>query len=267
MDTYLPNSPSDSERPSSESPPPEAPLRMKDLCEATGLPRQVIHFYIQQGLLPQGHKKGRNMAYYTHEHLRRLRLIKKLQEERLLPLKAIRAILNDQEEHFSAAQRTLLFEIKQHLGATFRPENESFIDAAELCERNKVPLSDVERMAELGIIGLRREGGLQISASDSWLILLWSQVRGLLGQTPFEVQVDDLVPFVEVVDVLFSKELNLLSAKMNQLPPCELGRVIAQVIEKAMPLVHSLIQGLHLAKIRNFLASLDEDTLSKGGEP
>ena len=26
--------------------------RMKDLCEATGLPRQAIHFYIQQGLLP-----------------------------------------------------------------------------------------------------------------------------------------------------------------------------------------------------------------------
>ena len=28
--------------------------RMKDLCEATGLPRQAIHFYIQQGLLPPG---------------------------------------------------------------------------------------------------------------------------------------------------------------------------------------------------------------------
>ena len=34
--------------------------RMKDLCEATGLPRQAIHFYIQQGLLPAGRKTGRN---------------------------------------------------------------------------------------------------------------------------------------------------------------------------------------------------------------
>ena len=39
--------------------------RMKDLCEASGLPRQAIHFYIQQGLLPPGQKTGRNMAWYT----------------------------------------------------------------------------------------------------------------------------------------------------------------------------------------------------------
>ena len=43
--------------------------RMKDLCELTGLPRQVIHFYIQQGLVPEGHKTGPNMAYYGEEHL------------------------------------------------------------------------------------------------------------------------------------------------------------------------------------------------------
>ena len=30
------------------------PLRMKDLCAETGLPRQAIHFYIQQGLLEPG---------------------------------------------------------------------------------------------------------------------------------------------------------------------------------------------------------------------
>ena len=39
--------------------------KMKDLADATGLDRQGIHFYIQQGLLPPGHKTGRNMAWYT----------------------------------------------------------------------------------------------------------------------------------------------------------------------------------------------------------
>jgi DNA-binding transcriptional MerR regulator len=62
--------------------------RMKDLCEATGLPRQAIHFYIQQELLPPGRKTGRNMAWYTDEHIERLHLIKKLQHEQFLPLKA-----------------------------------------------------------------------------------------------------------------------------------------------------------------------------------
>ena len=29
-------------------------LKMKDLCELTGLPRQAVHFYIQEGLVPEG---------------------------------------------------------------------------------------------------------------------------------------------------------------------------------------------------------------------
>ena len=69
------------------------PYRMKDLCRLTGLPRQVIHFYIQQGLVPEGHKTGRNMAYYGDEHVRRVRLVRTLQHERFLPLKASRALL------------------------------------------------------------------------------------------------------------------------------------------------------------------------------
>ena len=60
----------------------EFPFKMKDLCERTGLERQVIHFYIQQGLLPEGKKTGRNMAYYGEQHVERVKLIRKLQHER-----------------------------------------------------------------------------------------------------------------------------------------------------------------------------------------
>ena len=94
------------------------PYRMKDLSELTGLPRQVIHFYIQQGLVPEGHKTGRNMAYYSDEHVERIRLVRQLQEERFLPLKAIRAALRGEDDHFTPAQRTLLLEVKERLAGT-----------------------------------------------------------------------------------------------------------------------------------------------------
>ncbi|HMY59542.1 MAG TPA: MerR family transcriptional regulator, partial [Pseudomonadota bacterium] len=68
-------------------------LRMKDLCARTGLPRQAIHFYIREGLLPEGRKTGRNMAYYGEEHIERIALIRRLQEERFLPLRAIKVVL------------------------------------------------------------------------------------------------------------------------------------------------------------------------------
>src|SRR3990167_7497312 len=72
----------------------EPRYRMKDLCAQTGLQRQAVHFYIQQGLLPEGEKTGRNMAYYSQIHVERLRLIRRLQEEHFLPLKAIRAVVD-----------------------------------------------------------------------------------------------------------------------------------------------------------------------------
>ena len=90
----------------------------KRLSELTGLPRQVIHFYIQQGLLPEGTKTGRNMAYYSEHHLQTLKTIRALQEERFLPLKAIRAVLTDGEAAFTPPQRQLLSEVKQRLQTT-----------------------------------------------------------------------------------------------------------------------------------------------------
>src|SRR4051812_29405876 len=91
------------------------PFKMKDLCARTGLPRQAVHFYIQQGLVPEGHKTGRNMAYYGPEHVERLLLVRRLQHERFLPLKAIRALLDERDDAFSPAQRRLLEDVKQHL--------------------------------------------------------------------------------------------------------------------------------------------------------
>ena len=68
-------------------------LRMKDLCDATGLGRQAIHFYIREGLLSEGKKTGRNMAYYTEAHIERLRLIRRLQDEQFLgSLVAVRRV-------------------------------------------------------------------------------------------------------------------------------------------------------------------------------
>ena len=41
---------------------------------------ETIHFYIAKQLVPEGHKTGRNMAYYGPEHLERLRLVLELKD-------------------------------------------------------------------------------------------------------------------------------------------------------------------------------------------
>src|SRR5688500_20290219 len=102
---------------SSPGAPGARPFRMRDLCEMTGLSRQAIHFYIQQGLVPEGRKTGRNMAWYGPEHVERLQLVRRLQEERFLPLKAIRALLDGETAPLDPAKRALLPDVGARLDA------------------------------------------------------------------------------------------------------------------------------------------------------
>src|SRR5512132_2933795 len=68
-------------------------LRMRELAEASGVPAATIKHYLREGLLPEPVKTSRNMAYYPPEFVERIRLIKQLQEERFMPLRVIREVL------------------------------------------------------------------------------------------------------------------------------------------------------------------------------
>jgi DNA-binding transcriptional MerR regulator len=66
---------------------------MRDLEKASGVGRETIRFYIREGLLPEPDKPSRNSARYTDVHVARLKAIKRMQEERFLPLAVIRTLL------------------------------------------------------------------------------------------------------------------------------------------------------------------------------
>jgi len=68
-------------------------MRMRDLEKASGVGRETIRFYIREGLLPEPDKPSRNSARYTDVHVARLKAIKRMQEERFLPLAVIRTLL------------------------------------------------------------------------------------------------------------------------------------------------------------------------------
>ena len=70
-------------------------LRMGELAEASGVPAATIKHYLREGLLPEPVKTSRNMAYYPPEFVERIRLIKQLQEERFMPLRAIKSVLDE----------------------------------------------------------------------------------------------------------------------------------------------------------------------------
>ena len=69
-------------------------MRMRELEKASGVGRETIRYYIREGLLPEPDRASRNSASYNDSHVARLRAIKRLQEERFLPLAVIRSLLD-----------------------------------------------------------------------------------------------------------------------------------------------------------------------------
>ncbi|MBI2392230.1 MAG: MerR family transcriptional regulator [Deltaproteobacteria bacterium] len=232
------------------------PYRMRDLCERTGLPRQVIHFYIQQGLVPEGHKTGRNMAYYGDEHVERVLLVRRLQHERFLPLKAIRALLDDRDEAFSPAQRKQLREVQAHLPPTLRARDErpSMVDATELLGQLGLQRDDLDGMVEIGLLAtaIGEDGRTRIAREDAWLLELWADVRraGLSPELGFTSR--DLAIYEAVVSQMFQRETQLPSSRLEGLPP----ERAAELLDRALPLVHAFIARYHIERAKGFFSTL-----------
>jgi DNA-binding transcriptional MerR regulator len=231
------------------------PYKMKDLCERTGLPRQVIHFYIQQGLVPEGHKTGRNMAYYGEEHVERILLVRKLQHERFLPLKAIRALLEERDEVFSPAQRQQLRDVRAHLPATLRPPVESpdRVDVAEVLARVGLDRDDLEGMVEVGLLAtIEEDGRTLISRDDVWMLEMWADVRraGFTRELGFSSR--DLAIYEEAISKMFQGEAQLLASRLPAIAPEQ----AAQMVERVLPLIHAFLARYHVARARGFLSTL-----------
>jgi DNA-binding transcriptional MerR regulator len=80
-------------------------LKMSELAERSGVSTGTIKHYLREGLLggeDRVVRTSRNMAYYPPEFVDRIRLIKRLQEERFMPLKVIAHVMDDDPERMAA---------------------------------------------------------------------------------------------------------------------------------------------------------------------
>lgn len=231
------------------------PYRMKDLCELTGLERQVVHFYIQKGLVPAGAKRGRNMAYYGPEHVERIKLVRQLQQERFLPLKAIKAMLEGQDDQFTVDQRALLRDVKARmgddLGASSAPSKK--VPAAPLLEEHGIERDELLELAELGMLSLGEENGeLLVVEDDVWMIEQFGALRRAGFTRELGFKAGDLSLIEETVSQLFQKEMELVASRLTHLSPDE----VATLVQQAVPVVNGFIARYHTTKLRQFFAAL-----------
>ncbi len=125
----------------------EGLLKMSELAEASGVSAGTIKHYLREGLLPDPVKTSRNMAYYPPEFVDRIRLIKQLQEERFMPLAAIRRVLEDDPDRARA-----LVEVEDKIIERAQRRDSSRTSRAEAVRRFGIPREALDRLEEIGVL-------------------------------------------------------------------------------------------------------------------
>jgi DNA-binding transcriptional MerR regulator len=218
-------------------------LRVKDVCARTGLSRQAIHFYVQQGLVEPPLKTGKTMAYYTEAHVERILLVRELKDERFLPLKAIRTLFAGRGPKLSAPQRRTLAEIKSRLPVQTTSGARGTVPLAPLLRRARLARRDAAELARAGLVEIVRG---RLPAEQAWIIELWGDLRAAGFTQQLGVGPELLAAFDAGIEQIFVEEKVMLVELMRRVPATEL----ATLVERALPLVHLFLVRMHEAKVR-----------------
>ena len=132
-------------------------LRMGELAEASGVSAGTIKHYLREGLLPEPVKTSRNMSWYPPEFVERIRLIKQLQEERFMPLKAIKSVLDEDPVRARA-----LVEIEDRILDRALSTEQARTSAAEVKRRYDMPAEVLDRLEQIGILTPNSRGYSQL---------------------------------------------------------------------------------------------------------
>jgi DNA-binding transcriptional MerR regulator len=126
---------------------------MSELAERSGVSAGTIKHYLREGLLPEPVRTSRNMAWYPPEYVDRVRLIKRLQEQRFMPLKAIRSVLEESDpERLSALIEVEDRILERAVRASETDPTRARVSRAEVRRRYEVPGVVLDRLAELEIL-------------------------------------------------------------------------------------------------------------------
>ena len=209
-------------------------LRMGELAEASGVPAPTIKHYLREGLLPEPVKTSRNMAYYPPEFVDRIKLIKQLQEERFMPLRAIKSVLDEDPDRARA-----LVELEDRILDRALAGERTRTSAAEVRERYGVPKEVLDRLEKLEVLSPNSRG---YSPSDVKIIEAISRFRAGGYDEAIGFTVYDTLRYKSALEDLVREEVGIVMDRLaGEVPP---ERVVEMLEAGAQPL-QDLIAALH----------------------
>jgi DNA-binding transcriptional MerR regulator len=222
-------------------------LKMSELAERSGVSAGTIKHYLREGLL--GSEEGvlrtsRNMAYYPEDFVERIRLIKRLQEERFMPLRVIREVVADDPER---AMRLIELE-DRILERAIEAGESGRVSRATVRSTYSLPLNVLRRLEELGVLTPDRRG---YDADDVAIIETISRFRAGGYEEAIGFTVYDTLRYREALGPLVEEEVRVLLDRLVVGEDVE--RAVAIIASGAEPL-RELIGAMHskllLAELR-----------------
>jgi DNA-binding transcriptional MerR regulator len=224
-----------------------AMLKMSELAERSGVSAGTIRHYLREGLLGEGaeiRRTSRNMAYYPAEYVERIELIKRLQEERFMPLRVIREVLRSDPQRAEA-----LIELEDRIleRALDAAERER-VSAAEVRRRYELPRNVLERLADIGVLTPTRGG---YERDDVQIIAAIARFRAGGYEEELGFTVYDTVRYREALQPLVEEEVSALLDRLAG--EVDVERAVQMISAGAEPL-RELIGAIHskllLAELR-----------------
>ena len=204
-------------------------LKMSELAERSGVSAGTIKHYLREGLLGQGDdvvRTSRNMAYYPPDYVERIRTIKRLQEERFMPLRAIKDALEQ-----AAAGR-----------------DDERVSAAEARRRYEIPQNVLDRLKDIGVLTPTSKG---YDADDVKIVEAISRFRAGGYDEALGFTVYDTLRYQEALAPLVQEEVRVLLDRVaGEVSVDRAVEIIASGAEPLRDLIGAMHSKLLLAELR-----------------
>lgn len=215
-------------------------LRMGELSEASGVPAATIKHYLREGLLPAPVKTSRNSAWYAPEYVDRIKLIKRLQEERYLPLEVIRRILENEPDRVEA---------RLELGETLIERSRAItgsrgITRRQAVERLDLPEDVLDGFERIGAIEPQEtKRGVRYSQPDAEFLAAISEFRRSGYGEALGFTIYDALIYMRHLEALARDEVDVISEK---LPGRLTADEAADLIESGHGPMRDLLSAMHV---------------------
>lgn len=235
-------------------------LRMRELAEAAGVSAGTIKHYLREGLLPEPVKTSRNMAWYPRDFVDRVQLIKQLQEERFLPLKVIRDVLENGGGLEGPERLRAMVELEDRiLERALSGQDAKGLSAREVRRRYGLPEEALERLEKLGVLTpIRQKGTKRYGPADVQIIEAVGRMRASGYSEALGFTVYDTLIYKRHLEELVHEEVEVMMERVaGEMEADEAADLLERAVEPMRDLVAAMRAKLMIAELQTRRSAQD----------